>query len=1386
MGTLSFAQGEQSKTVSVEILDNNTNEGNRSIVLGLTSMSSGTLPGGNTSTVTIVDTDLVAWSVSGPSQSVTEADGATMTFQVRRSGDISVSDTIYYQIGGGTASAGTDFTPLPRTQLTFAAGEEVKTVTLNILNDSIGEEGKNITLGIDGASRGTISGSRASGALLDDDVGTVWTVASGGGVAEGGVISFTVTRSGNSGAQASVNIGFAGGNTTLGVDHAGFSADPNAWSSELLTFAPGEMSKVITIQTIEENIPEPDEAVTVILFNPSTGVVGTQGWESGGSSATAYVLDNDSIKWSISGDDTYEATGFMTYTITRSGDLSQSNTLDYSLTGGSAVAGVNYVALPAGAQTLVFNEGESSKVVTVEVLDDQVSAVDSTLIMSISNPSSGVLLNQSRTNTIQDGAQVMRWYVNGAGYFAEDAGSATFTVRRTNDFSTRETVHVFTSDIQTTAGIDYVPIDQILTFEAGESEKTVTVTIISDSITEVGAEHFVLSLDNPSRGVASGNGFGPIIDPDQAVWQAKRLAENVSEGSGGVAFLINRVGNLSAATVEYRVVDENNSNAVVTNWTQLNFAQGESSKVVYLPISDNNTVATVNPKYVVNMQNWSMGIVSNDGWTTAPSYYWNTTILDNDQVFLNLQGPNTNNWYNTVLEATNGSAEIMTFRVVRTGNTDVTTVVDYQIDSTVSVMNAIEGRATIATEGEDYVVLPAGQLTFGPGETVKTILVQLVDDLIQEGYQFITMKISNGLSSNSMTTTLQTVSVTPRIIDNDIPSGVVTTQSSDFITNYGVGDIIHVIDLMQGDDTLKLSANATHIGGGLFQGGSNDPSWMGGVDTLDASDISGQLTWQIANAAYAGGIDGSMAYSDGGTNQFFNFEILKLGTGSNTLTSTATSASTVQAFAHHTVTLGTGGDTLYIKRDAAGVGAGTFNGGNGSDTLSFANASEAVNVVYTGSGAGTFAATSATVGLNGSFSSFEALAYGSNVANISVASGLALGGWFVVTGGGAGDTVNFASAASGTAVYMDTEAGGSGGDNVTMSASGDYVYAGNETTAGNDTFNAGSGGYDRLSYEHALSTSALAIVITGKSTQGWDGTVSATAVGTDSFVGFDEVYGGKGVDTFTSSVTTWAGGLALSGLGGNDNFNFSNLTSGSLTIYDTTNHGSGADSATVGNGAQLSITSGNETVVGNDTWTAGSHTSDSLNYSASTAATTWALTANAGSTGFDGTVTGTSVGTDTFTGFENFTLSGQNETVTVSGARGVSLNLGAGNDIFTGGSAFDIVNLGGGNDTVVFKYLSNTVKGGHSEDSVRGFAFTNDTLKFDTAMFTGAVDANNLTNYMRMSTTAGQLHCLQIDRDGTGSTWGWTNFAWFDSPDGTLPITADLTTMFNASRIVIA
>jgi hypothetical protein len=110
---------------------------------------------------------------------------------------------------------------------------------------------------------------------------------------------------------------------------------------------------------------------------------------------------------------------------------------------------------------------------------------------------------------VQDGG-VLKWDADPApGIYRvkEGAGSITLKVKRTVSTAGTVTVDYQTVSGSATAGVDFAPVQGTLVFNDGESEKTVTVPILEDSLAEY-PEEFSVVLSNPTNGASLGNYVG--------------------------------------------------------------------------------------------------------------------------------------------------------------------------------------------------------------------------------------------------------------------------------------------------------------------------------------------------------------------------------------------------------------------------------------------------------------------------------------------------------------------------------------------------------------------------------------------------------------------------------------------------------------------------------------------------------------------------------------------------------------------------------------------------------------------------------------------------------------------------------------------------------------
>ncbi|MDT5123532.1 MAG: hypothetical protein QOC96_3014, partial [Acidobacteriota bacterium] len=168
----------------------------------------------------------------------------------------------------------------------------------------------------------------------------------------------------------------------------------------------------------------------------------------------------------------------------------------------------------------------------------------------------------------------------------------TFTVTLSASSNLTVTVNYATANGTATAPSDYQSTSNTLTFNPGETQKTITVLVNGDTVTEPD-ETFFVNLSSPTNASLSrAQGTGTIVNDDAPAMQFSAPAYTVGEGDGRAVVTVNRLGDTSQpATVDYATSDQSGLNncSQITGFAsqrcdyaitigKLRFAAGESSK----------------------------------------------------------------------------------------------------------------------------------------------------------------------------------------------------------------------------------------------------------------------------------------------------------------------------------------------------------------------------------------------------------------------------------------------------------------------------------------------------------------------------------------------------------------------------------------------------------------------------------------------------------------------------------------------------------------------------------------------------------------------------------------------------------------------------------------
>ena len=294
--------------------------------------------------------------------------------------------------------------------------------------------------------------------------------------------------------------------------------------------------------------------------------------------------------------------GSATITVFRKGNakrVNQSASVDYATTGGTGVAGVDYVS---ASGTVTFAPGETQKTFTVGVINkDTVDTGPRTIGLRLSHPtatnggqlgypSTATLVISDDDSTPGTGAQ---FQVAQAAEIVPEPTGANSTddvfVIRSGDLSTATSVDYATADGSALAGTDYSSASGTLTFPSQATDATasiiqsVPVTLLHNVATSPATRDFSFGLSIPggstsTLGSPSSETVTIVNGDGTPTLQYSAASYSVAENGGSVRLTVFASGNIGTEVdVDYTSAD--GSAVAGLNYTAVNdtlqFVAGE-------------------------------------------------------------------------------------------------------------------------------------------------------------------------------------------------------------------------------------------------------------------------------------------------------------------------------------------------------------------------------------------------------------------------------------------------------------------------------------------------------------------------------------------------------------------------------------------------------------------------------------------------------------------------------------------------------------------------------------------------------------------------------------------------------------------------------------------
>lgn len=328
---------------------------------------------------------------SASASRVAENDSEAL-LSVLRSDDLAEAVTVGFQTTDLSAKAGEDYSVASGT-LRFEAGQTNRTVRISLINDSIGESVETFSVLLTNASpNATISTpSSATVTIHDNDPGLQVEFTQYLAGEATGYLIVAVIRGPDETAAASVEYLTSAQTATPSSDYTEMRG--------ALSFADAERLKLIQIPILNDGLKEADERFRLALTNAIGTVLGSR------TAATITITDNDpGIEFAVNQVWVHEDQGAADIQVLRGNDrLLEPFSVRYSVTGLTATSPDDHAA---ASGTLEFASGESSKIISVPVVNDPVTEMDERFRIQLTDPTGGIALgrttNQVCTVTICD------------------------------------------------------------------------------------------------------------------------------------------------------------------------------------------------------------------------------------------------------------------------------------------------------------------------------------------------------------------------------------------------------------------------------------------------------------------------------------------------------------------------------------------------------------------------------------------------------------------------------------------------------------------------------------------------------------------------------------------------------------------------------------------------------------------------------------------------------------------------------------------------------------------------------------------------------------------------------------------------------------------------
>ena len=531
-----------------------------------------------------------------------------------------------------------------------------------------------------------------------------------------------------------------------------------------LTFLPGQTEKLVDVPTVDDATYEPSTEYVFIQIDSATGAdvdnqYGTH------RTASAQIFDNDPPPTlSVADVSVDEGVGTATVTLTldRPGQYTASAYLtNWSGQGATATCPDDFAFGDCiHSVEATIPAGQTQGTLSIPIVDDQMDEPDERADFRVAACQNCVIPTASCPGTenpclwthltILDDDAAPSMSVDPLSKAEGSAGTTSFpvVVRLSNPSSQTLTVHLATLDGTATSGSDYQSIaDQTVTFDPGQTTRTVNVGVVGDTTDELD-ETFGVHLSTPSAGATIGVADRSITIVDDDGPGLTVGDATVSETAGTLQFALT----LSAATNQAV-----SGQCSTTDGTATAGADYTAATAPYaIPVSATGTTVDVqvaDDALDEADETMTLTCTSNTAAQVVDGIGVGTILDDDAAPTITLTVP-----ADSGLEGDAGTKQVEVH-------------VELAVPSGRTVTASVTTADGSASAPADYTAADV-PLSFAPGETTKTVPIEIAADTLDEIDESFTITLASVVGATPVGPTTSSVTIQ----DDDGP--VVTIADS--------------------------------------------------------------------------------------------------------------------------------------------------------------------------------------------------------------------------------------------------------------------------------------------------------------------------------------------------------------------------------------------------------------------------------------------------------------------------------------------------------------------------------------------------------------------------------------------------------------------------------